>query len=144
MTVDKSYVSSLTLHRLISGLNDSTNSAYHSGRPGLLVNTRVVGAPEIYTRTNVKLKADQPRRHVATWSHTLVDQYTRAHKRALEEDPKAHQLTFDYVPPIWLGLYGHLCPIFNIQFSIGLSTKVRMQLWVPRALRRSAIVPIQP
>src|SRR4030095_1094228 len=31
----------------------------------------------------------------------------------------------------WLGLYGHLCPIFNIQFSIGLSTEVRRKLWDP-------------
>ena len=62
------------------------------------------------------------------------DQYTGAHKRAIEEDPNAHQLTFDYVPPIWLGLYGHLCPIFNIQFPIGLSTNVRMTLWVSKGI----------
>ena len=34
----------------------------------------------------------------------------------------------------WLGLYGHLCPILNIQFSIGLSTEVRMKLWVSKGI----------
>ena len=39
-----------------------------------------------------------------------------AHKRAIEEDPKAHQFTFDYVPPIWLGTLWSLMPY--IQYPI--------------------------
>ena len=80
------------------------------------VNTRAFGAHEIYTRTNGKLKAIQPRWHVATWSHTLVDQYTGAHKRGIEEDPNAHQLTFDYFRPIWAGTLWLRIP--DIQYPI--------------------------